>query len=128
MPNFCLMKLLFSFSSINLYSRLHVIVSLFTLIKSLSNVQKVATYSYCTLINCDKEQLILSWWKIIAAIYDFYSSGRVGRERNLYQWGFALIQKERGGVRAMNFSSFPTPLPTVDSNFRPNMSKRLPAS
>ena len=47
--------------------------------------------------------------KIIAAIFDFYNRGKVGREREKY------LKKVSGEGREVNVKVFPAPSHTVDS-------------
>ena len=52
--------------------------------------------------------------KIIAAIFYFYSSGRLGREKNLYQGGWMSVKgRERGGRGDGSSRLSPSPTLTV---------------
>ena len=63
--------------------------------------------------------------KIIAAIFYFYSSGRLGREKNLYQGG-VNVGKRKGERRAWGwvFSPLPVPHSHCSSNFKSIMAGR----
>ena len=50
--------------------------------------------------------------KIIAAIFDFYNRGKVGRER---ERSFKFLKKVSGEGREVNVIVFPAPSHTVDS-------------
>ena len=66
----------------------------------------------------------------MAAIFNFNGSGRLARERNLYQGGQSTVKnKERGrggGVKITESSHpSPTPNPTVYSNSKSNMAGQI---
>ena len=66
----------------------------------------------------------------MAAIFDFNGSGRLARERNLYQEGQSTVKNKergRGGVVKITESSrpSPTPTPTVYSNSKSNMTGQV---
>lgn len=60
--------------------------------------------------------------KITAAIFDFYSSGRLGRKRCLYQRA-SDVQKGRTGVGQWKFVASPSF--TVVSNSKSNIAGRI---
>lgn len=56
--------------------------------------------------------------EIIAATFDFFSSGRLESERNLYR---GVEREGRGWGSEYSFSLSPPPSPTVDSNSKSNV-------
>ena len=57
--------------------------------------------------------------KTIAAIFDFYNCGKLGRERNLYQGD------EQWSKEEMEEGSFPALSPTVHFNCQSNTADRI---
>ena len=66
--------------------------------------------------NFGKGVLSIFLTKIMAAIIDFNSSGRLGREINLYQGGGG-----RGGNNTAFYSPAPAHAPTIHSDSKSNM-------
>ena len=63
-----------------------------------------------------RQMLSIIFVEIIAAIFDFYSSGRLGRKENLYQGGERQSKEGEGGW------ALPCPpSPTINSNSKSNM-------
>ena len=63
-----------------------------------------------------RQMLSIIFVEIIAAIFDFYSSGRLGRKQNLYQGGERQSKEGEGGW------ALPCPpSPTINSNSKSNM-------
>ena len=79
--------------------------------------------------NFDERVLSIFLTKIMAAIFDFNGSGRLVRERNLYQGG-SWQSKIRRGVRVGQWKSHLLALPppstsTVHSNSKSNMAGQI---
>lgn len=87
------------------FKTLHYHFSKWSAERTMNNLQSRAWH------NLPSECSVFTSWKIRTAIFDFYSSVRLGRKGNLYQGGKQWPKGKRG--EGWGKRNYPTPLPTL---------------